>query len=436
MLNKYIPLFEKDVMINFAIQIILFIFSFVTGVIISRTLGPSGKGIYSIATMIPAMAALLINLGLNSSNIYYIGKKTYPTGTIIGNTFFFALFAGTLLSAILLCFSGKLSLLFLKDANPVYLYLTLPSITLILLFSNIYNIFIAHRDMIKLAIHNVSQVLIYFLIIVLLFFFNGVTVQNIIFAFLAGYTVSTVVGVYFIFKSNYFLKLSIDLQVFYEMIKFGFKQHLGAIFQIFNYQLDMFIIAVMLNSTQVGLYSIAVLIGGVIWYIPNSLSQILFSKTAASSSNTANDFTPLVCRNVTFLVFLIVSFVFFIAGPLIPFIFTDKFNPSIIALRLLLPGIFFLSISKVLASDIVGRGFPHYASYASFISLLFTITLDLVLIPIYGINGAAVASSIAYFVHALVTLYYFNKITKISLKEVFLIKLADFSYYKNIFSRF
>ena len=82
MQDNYRPTFSIDVSINFGSQIIIFIVSSISSIIIARALGPSGKGIYSLAIAIPSLAVALTNMGINFSNIYFIGKKRFPIGLI------------------------------------------------------------------------------------------------------------------------------------------------------------------------------------------------------------------------------------------------------------------------------------------------------------------------------------------------------------------
>ena len=63
---------------------------------------------------------------------------------------------------------------------------------------------------------------------------------------------------------------------------------------------------------------------------------------------------------------------------------------------LLLPGVVLLGGAKVLTNEIAGRGYPHYNSLNSGLALVLTVIFDLVLIPRYGVVGAALASSLAY----------------------------------------
>lgn len=62
----------------------------------------------------------------------------------------------------------------------------------------------------------------------------------------------------------------------------------------------------------------------------------------------------------------------------------------------LLPGVILLGGAKVLTNEIAGWGYPQYNSFNAGVALILTVILDLILIPRFGILGAALASSIAY----------------------------------------
>jgi len=57
--------------------------------------------------------------------------------------------------------------------------------------------------------------------------------------------------------------------------------------------------------------------------------------------------------------------------------------------------------------------------------------MDLLLIPRFGINGAAIGSSISYIGAIIFIIYTYVKITKNSLKSLFIPLNSDFIFYKN-----
>jgi O-antigen/teichoic acid export membrane protein len=428
--------FLFDASVNFVTKILIFGISAVTSVIIARVLGPKGKGIYALIIMIPTMAATLSSMGINFSNIYFIGKKKYPIGLIIGNSLFFSFCFGGVATLLLFILAPFMNNYFLKGSAPlIYLYISLPMIPFLLLFENIYHIFLGYRNMLKFAAVNLVIPLSYLATLLFFYYFSKLYIYQVIWSYIFALGIGLSAGVYFLVQSGYCTGLAVNKKIFSESLSFGFKQHLGTVSQFLNYRFDLLIVAALLSPAEVGLYFVAVLVAETIWYIPNSLSQILYAQTASSDTQTANAFTPLVCRSTVLLTFIAVLVLFSISGIVIPWLFKSQFLPSVIALKLLLPGIFSLSISKVLGSDLVGRGFPQYTSFASFISLVLTVILDLILIPYFGIRGASLVSTVAYSANAVIVLYLFIRTTKVRLFDILVIKKADFVYYLGMFRR-
>ena len=87
-----------------------------------------------------------------------------------------------------------------------------------------------------------------------------------------------------------------------------------------------------------------------------------------------------------------------VAPVLVPLAFGDAYEDSVQALWLLLPGTVALAGSKVLTSYIFSRGRPILNTGITAVSLVVTVAADLILIPLFDVNGAAIASSLAYVV--------------------------------------
>ena len=104
-------------------------------------------------------------------------------------------------------------------------------------------------------------------------------------------------------------------------------------------------------------------------------------------------------------------------------------------LWLLMPGVVALSISKVLSGDLAGRGLLQYGAYASAISLVVTVICDLLLIPRWGIVGAAIASSLSYCSAALLVLFFYTKVSGNGLIDVLIIKKSDLFAYRDSYSK-
>ena len=81
---------------------------------------------------------------------------------------------------------------------------------------------------------------------------------------------------------------------------------------------------------------------------------------------------------------------------LIVTLFGAAYQPAYPALLALLPGLLGLCYASILRLDLLGKNRPGTISLLMGLGALLNLALNLLLIPAYGIVGAAAASSIAY----------------------------------------
>jgi len=117
---------------------------------------------------------------------------------------------------------------------------------------------------------------------------------------------------------------------------------------------------------------------------------------------------------------------------LIIFTFGERFSDASVALAFLMPGVVGQVVSRICFTDCSARGFPEKATISSAITATLTIVFDVLLIPRYGICGAAVASSIAYCTSGVFGLYWHMKLSGNVLSALIIPKRSDLRYYKSI----
>ncbi|MFC7176989.1 polysaccharide biosynthesis C-terminal domain-containing protein [Halosegnis marinus] len=72
------------------------------------------------------------------------------------------------------------------------------------------------------------------------------------------------------------------------------------------------------------------------------------------------------------------------------------------------------SLNDVVARTLFGLDKPAYTAYAAGLFMLINVGLNVVLIPLYGIEGAAIATTLAFAVNAAVNTYYLRSQVAVS----------------------
>ena len=93
----------------------------------------------------------------------------------------------------------------------------------------------------------------------------------------------------------------------------------------------------------------------------------------------------------------------------------------------LLPGVLGLCYFSILRLDLLGKNRPGALSLMMGLGALFNLALNLLLIPPYGIVGAATASSIAYLAVTLAMLILYCRLSGVSFWQTLVILPSDFA---------
>ncbi len=425
---------KKSGLITFLTQVSVLIFGFATSIILARVLGPADRGIYALILLIPAMLGMLGTLGIDGANVYFSANRKHKLSDIISNSLISSIGLGLI---IILLFWGLSNtnvfqgFLAANNIPPLYLWLAVFTIPIVLLSGFFNRILLGREEIIKFNSVGIFQSVLQLglMIILLIVFAQGV------FGAVLSYIITaicvTLLAILFVKKLGK-IKFAINFESLKESLRYGGKGHLGNIAQFLNYRLDMFLVAYFLNVTAVGYYAIAVVIAEKLWMVPGSISTVLFPRVSAIKDSQANQLTPKVSRQVLFIVFILSIILLILASPLVQILFGTAFLPSVEPLMILIPGIVALSFAKVLTSDFGGRGRPELGTLAAIVSLLINIPLNVILIPKWGISGAAFASTVAYIVASGIVLFIFLKISQNNLSETLLIKLSDLQVLYNI----
>jgi O-antigen/teichoic acid export membrane protein len=410
--------------ITFASRVAVFILSLVAGVILARALGPTGRGIYALALLVPSVLVLLANLGVGNALIYYLARRTYDTERMIGQLISLALMLGVAATIILVAFTA----LFGRPALPgVPLDLVLiagAAITLglffyfCLSFTQGMQAFVAFNS---LYLVNAGALVIFLL--GLLVVPGSVTIAVV--AWSLSWVPTALLGIFWLSRYGR-LNIRFDRGLSRSLLRFGIVGYLAFITNYLNFRLDTFLVNIFKNATQVGYYAVAVSLAETIWYVATSAATVLAPRVAAGEISESDDTTARVSR-IVFVISLLAAILLGLTAPLIiRLLFGAGFAPSVTAVWLLLPGVVTLSVARVLSSYLLGRNRQQVDLVASLAGLVVTLALDLLLIPRYGFPGAAAASSVAYTATLAVNLTWVIRNSTLTARDLLVPRPSDF----------
>ena len=364
----------------------------------ARLLGPAPRGLISLCLMAVAFGAMVGSLGSEAVVVVWISRFRGHHHSVWFPAVMTWIVGGSLLAASAWAvLYWRLHPSFLKGITPGLALLVLWSIPVTVLFSVLMAMLVGEeRFSLRSVIALVNRVaaLLGFCIVVLAL---GRTAETAIIGNLVGLLVALAVATaalrHFFRNSWQIVRAQAQLV---PTVLFGIRGQAGTLASFFSYRLDVFVVNYFLDASQVGLYSLGVIISEALWQLPAIVAIALFPRTARTVGAGAEDFTCMILRQVSFITF-VAAFLIALACPIaIPLIFGARFAPSIPVVWWILPGTVALSLGKVVAADLTARGLVNHLPVSAILGMILTLVLDFLLIPRLGIQGAAIASSVAY----------------------------------------
>lgn len=194
-----------------------------------------------------------------------------------------------------------------------------------------------------------------------------------------------------------------------QVIWFAVRAQLANAFQFASYRFDVLLVGLWVGEAGLGVYAVGVMFSEALWLLPNAVGTVLLSHTSRFSRAESDRRIGSVFTIAFSLVIVGALLLGSLAVVITRFYLGSRYALVPAVTWLLMPGAVMLSGSKILANELVARGFPGVNTIVALGGAIITLTADVLLIPGSGILGAAIASSIGYSASFVMTLTAFRR---------------------------
>ena len=424
--------FVKYTANTFVIKLFILALTAAIAIITARVLGPSGKGQLAILTTTVFIAVVVGELGLGQAIVYYLAGRRRSLKEIASSSLLCHAVIGIIITVLLIAIVGPLKETVYAGMPYSYILCVIALVPFILITSSQR---VVMQGLYKIPVYNFLQILqpaIFLILLLPLIVVADWGLKGAIIAWGIACLITFLGAIFAVLKEKGIDLSRVNTGALKGLLSFGAKSWIGNLLKSFTYRIDIFIVAYFLPAAAVGYYAVAVTVAEVIWQIPDAVQTVLFPRIASFDKSDARKFTPIVCRQTVALTGVACCLLLATANVLVPFVFGQAYSPSILPLLILMPGVFMFAIWKVLHADLVAQGFPLKYSATAAVAMATMVALDLILIPRWGINGAALASTIAYTAATVLVIYWYLRITKNPLKGLLILESGDFARYKSL----
>ena len=405
--------------------------NFLIAIIISRTLGDTGKGTQALLLTTISFILIFSDIICGASIIYlaprYSFKKILVASVVWGG--FIALVAGNILW-----------FFYLDLDTDLVVHIAL--LSFISALSSINFRFLVGKEEIKKANYNtlLQPVLLTATLVVYYIVLKKTDIYGYIIGLYAAYGGTFLLGIWMLRKEyiNMFSDKDHDYsEVLHDLFKYGFLNQTGHFVQFFNLRLSYYLLDKYINVGRVGVFSNALSLAESIWIISNSIALVQYARIANADDRSYSQKLTLDLSKICLLVSAVaIAVLCLLPAEFYIFIFGKDFGEMAHLIRILAPGILFYCVFLILGHYYSGIGRYQMNTFAALCGLVATFVCGFTLIPKYDVTGAAITSAVSYTVNAVFLFVFFVKESRFKGRDFILTKSEIQNYIAGLKQQF
>jgi O-antigen/teichoic acid export membrane protein len=405
-------------------------------VLTARWLGPQGNGLYTLATIYGTIGTTLMSGGV-AAVAYEISNKGSDSRSAAANVGVLSLATGLVPALValaawpVLIAHGWWWLLPIALAQPAAL-----------LSAALVGVFLGTNDIRRLNYAYAgpwAATLVIFLLMAALF---GRTVQVALTAWALGQSVAAIYSLWLCRSHWAPLALAVvTLGRIRSLLTFGVQAGLANLVSFLNYRMDAIMVELFLGQRELGIYAVGVRVAEGLWFFSQAIMTAAYASIGSLSAVESARLTARGMRHSLFIIGLLAVTLLAIADPLLRLLYTDTYRAAVLPFRWLVPGIAFYGLASVLSAYYTNqRGHPHVPLLIAGLSMLLNLGACAILIPVFGLAGAAIASTLGYTVAIVAGVIAFQRSTGLPWHEILIVNRGDLRDYlrlaQRLFARF
>ena len=390
----------------FTTRIFRLVVSVAIGVILARWLQPEGRGAFSLVTQFHQFAVAIGGMSIGYATIHFSGTDKYSTEAQVANSSFSAILFSSLVCIFIVVTQPLLNRLFPFSFTIMLVIMML--VPIIMFDTYLRAVLQSKYQFTSINQLEVLQVILFAIGIFVCAFFYKPSVVYAVSAWGISSLLAFIVLIRIILQMTP-IHIRFDRILFMEHLGFGAKAHLSTVIGLLSLRFDQYILGALTNTGEVGKYAVAVNLAELLWFIPSSVSFVLLPMVSHDNPIDSIRQIKKTCLSVLVISLVMAAILAVIAKPLILFGFGESYRDSIKSLMILIPGMVAVSVTTITTPFFLGKlGKPHLGAIVAAVSLGTNLILNIWLIPLYGLVGVSVASSLSYIAAAIVNYVLFS----------------------------
>ncbi len=380
----------------FSVSILTAALGYLSKVILARILGPAEYGLFVLSITIAYIFSSFAQSGIAPAISYFIPKyrKSKRLPNMLSTLFWVLSIFVLIIGFAFIAFPNQIALVFGEPKIVPYIpyiLLFLVAYTFVTLFRNIFR---SYEDARTPSLFSLSRAITFLVFGALLtYFYRSSLTPLLIYIF-----------IYFVLLFLMYLQIRKFLRFgkpersyISEILYFSFSMFFVGITTLILRWTDVWMISWFMSSDYVGIYNAATSTAYLLNFFISAFMFLYFPiATRLISSNKKKKVRDLATK-VVFWNSIIIAPIFFLmfafSKNIVSVLFGSKFVLAAAPLSILSIGLFFRNVISVNGTNLLASGRKKEILVSSIFAAVINVALNYILIPIYGIAGAAVATT-------------------------------------------
>jgi len=421
--GRYTMIFLRNVISTYATKILITVITFATSIIIARFLGPAGKGTIAALATVNSMAVTFGTFGQHAAVTYFTARDKDRRQAVFTIILIQSAVVGTALILILLAIY-RLAPSVLGNIPSFYFFIFIIQIPFNYLTLMLAGLLLGREEIRLYNALSLATPALTLISLATLIATKKLEVSAAIYIYTAANLI-TAIAYLAIVAGRTGLKIPIPHGLLKDMLSYGIKFYFNGVLFYLVIQSDILLVNYIKGQQATGVYSITAQFTQIFILLPISAGTVVFPKLSRSTPEERLADTTRLSRVMVALMLTVIGCTLAVLSPAIKLLFGDAFMGAVRTTYIIAPGIFFLSVMHIYAYHLASTGLPVYVPLMWGITFAINLTMNLLLIPRWGIEGAAFSSSVSYTFIFAAMFCYILKTTGARPAELLIIRRSD-----------
>lgn len=421
-----------DVALAFATRVGVVLLGLLVQAMLARALLPEGRGSYAVCLVFATALGMLCTPGAQQGAQQFVMTREVTASQAVSCALAIVLVGSAIAAALSLPLIGS-GVPYFQKATPASFHIALALLPVTAFALVVEHQLAALRRFGRLAMASLLRMAVSVLAIAVFVWSWGFGVSGALWAWICAEAVMIAACLWDLRRHCGLMFVAPRLQPLRRILGYGLRYHVARAAEGLGPHAGVLLLGMLANDAEIGLFAAASALMLGILIVSNSVGNALlpriasgkFARTALGRVEGRPELVATCLRLVGVTTACALVAILAVGGPLVRFLFSDAFLPSLPLLWLIAPGMLAVACAGILSTYFKAVNRPGVCSWAQLVALSVEVVALVVLFRWFGIAAAAGAVALGASCRCAILALLFRKATALSWGRTWLPQMAD-----------